>query len=72
MARRQPRTRAELLEVSGIGQYKAEKYGEPFLRAIAEWEALQNGQAEDAPSDDALPFPSDDEDTPEVDPILPE
>ena len=72
MAHRQPRTRAELLAVSGIGQYKAEKYGEPFLRAIAEWEALQNRPAEDATPDNALPFPSNDAAIPEVDPILPE
>ena len=38
MARKQPHTRAELMQVSGIGQYKANLYGEAFLQAIRDWE----------------------------------
>jgi len=39
MAVRLPRTQAELLEVSGVGQQKAARYGEAFLSAIRDfWE----------------------------------
>ncbi|MBE6597989.1 MAG: DNA helicase RecQ [Ruminococcaceae bacterium] len=38
MARRRPRTKAEFLDVSGVGSVKAEKYGKAFLQAISEWE----------------------------------
>ena len=38
MARKMPHTREELLQVSGIGQYKANLYGEAFLQAIQAWE----------------------------------
>ena len=41
MARRRPRTLEELLEVSGVGQVKAQKYGETFLRALAGYEEEQ-------------------------------
>jgi ATP-dependent DNA helicase RecQ len=34
MAARKPATRAELLEVSGVGERKADQYGERFLEAI--------------------------------------
>ena len=37
MAQKQPRTRAEFLEVSGVGEVKAERYAEPFLAAIADY-----------------------------------
>ena len=39
MCARLPRSRAELLEVSGIGVKKAERYGERFLAALAEPDA---------------------------------
>lgn len=35
MARRQPRTPEELLEVSGVGEVKLERYGKAFLEEIA-------------------------------------
>lgn len=35
MARRAPRTMADFLEVSGVGQTKARQYGEAFLETIA-------------------------------------
>lgn len=38
MARRKPRDPREFLEVSGVGNYKAEKYGSAFLEKIAEYE----------------------------------
>lgn len=38
MARRRPRTLEEFLEVSGVGEVKAEKYGPAFLRALAVYE----------------------------------
>lgn len=31
-------TREELLEVSGIGEVEAQRYGRQFLNAILEWE----------------------------------
>lgn len=37
MASKAPRTLEELLEVSGVGQVKAAKYGEAFLTAISGW-----------------------------------
>ncbi len=39
MAAHRPRTRAEFLEVSGVGDTKAQKYGKRFLDAIADYEA---------------------------------
>jgi len=40
MMERRPRTIDELAEVSGVGAAKLEKYGETFLKAIAELESL--------------------------------
>ena len=37
MCRKLPRNRAEFLTVSGVGEVKAEKYAEPFLRVIAQY-----------------------------------
>ena len=37
MAAKQPRSLAEILEVSGVGEKKAEKYGAAFLLAIGEY-----------------------------------
>ncbi len=39
MARRRPRTIEEFLEVSGVGQVKAEKYGRAFLQTLANYHA---------------------------------
>lgn len=39
MAARKPRTHAEFLDVSGVGDTKAQKYGKQFLEAIASYEA---------------------------------
>ena len=36
MAARRPATRAELLDVHGVGQAKLERYGDAFLATIAE------------------------------------
>jgi ATP-dependent DNA helicase RecQ len=36
MATKAPKTRAEMLGVSGVGEYKFEKYGKRFLAAIEE------------------------------------
>jgi len=41
MAARRPHSREELLEVSGVGQVKADKYGELFLQAIARYESVR-------------------------------
>lgn len=38
MAQKRPHTREELLEVCGIGEVKAQRYGRQFLNAILEWE----------------------------------
>lgn len=35
MAAKQPRTIEEFLEISGVGQVKAARYGKDFLREIA-------------------------------------
>lgn len=37
MAAKAPRTMEAFLEVSGVGKYKAERYGELFLQAIADY-----------------------------------
>jgi ATP-dependent DNA helicase RecQ len=42
MAAKKPRTQTELLSVSGIGEVKAERYGEAFLNSIAAYQ----GQAQ--------------------------
>ena len=34
----QPKDKAQMLMVTGVGEYKYEKYGEQFLRKIAEAE----------------------------------
>lgn len=38
MCIRKPHTKAEMLAVSGVGEFKYEKYGERFLQRIAEYE----------------------------------
>ncbi len=38
MARLKPRNRDELLEVNGMGAYKAKQYAKKFIQAIEEWE----------------------------------
>lgn len=38
MAQKLPHTRQELLNVSGIGEVKAQRYGDMFLQAIQSWE----------------------------------
>ena len=42
MAAKAPRTMEEFLAVSGVGQIKAQRYGEEFLAVIAEYRA-ENG-----------------------------
>ena len=37
MAQKAPRSLSELLEVSGVGERKASRYGEAFLRTIEEY-----------------------------------
>ena len=37
MAARQPASMEEFLEVSGVGEVKAQRYGQEFLEAIADW-----------------------------------
>jgi ATP-dependent DNA helicase RecQ len=37
MAERRPMTREELLEISGVGEYKMKRYGNDFLEVIAEY-----------------------------------
>ena len=41
MCRRRPATREDLLEVSGIGEKKADEYGDAFLAEIAAFEESQ-------------------------------
>ena len=38
MAKKAPKNMAEFLEVAGVGQVKAERYGQVFLDAIASWD----------------------------------
>ena len=38
MCRKQPKTRAEFLSVSGVGEVKLNKYGEKFMEVIKQWE----------------------------------
>ena len=37
MAERKPMTPEELLEISGVGEYKMKRYGQDFLDVIAEY-----------------------------------
>ena len=41
MAVKRPENRDEFLDVSGVGEYKAARYGRAFLKAIREWEEKQ-------------------------------
>ena len=43
MAARRPRTEAEFLEVSGVGEKKREQFGRSFLDEIAAWEGRERG-----------------------------
>ena len=43
MARRLPADQREFLEISGVGRYKAEKYGPAFLRAISAYRENPDG-----------------------------
>lgn len=43
LCRQRPATREDLLEVSGIGERKADEFGEAFLKAIAEFEDEHRG-----------------------------
>jgi len=45
MARDQPMDEAELLNITGVGRHKLDKYGSDFLDAIALYSAGQGGQA---------------------------
>ena len=38
MAQKAPKTRAQMLRVAGVGERKMERYGDAFLREIAEYE----------------------------------
>lgn len=42
MCRKRPQTKAEMLEVSGVGEVKFEKYGEAFLQEIQDYMKLNN------------------------------
>lgn len=43
LCRQRPATREDLLEVSGIGERKADEFGDAFLKAIAEFEDEHRG-----------------------------
>ena len=43
MAEKRPANPGQLLKVSGVGEYKAARYGRAFLEAIREWE-LREGE----------------------------
>lgn len=38
MAAKRPKSMWEFLDVSGVGEYKAERYGRAFLDSIQKWE----------------------------------
>ena len=44
MSERKPMTREELLELSGVGEYKMKRYGQDFLDVIAEYIAESPGE----------------------------
>lgn len=48
MAALRPASTEELLQVSGVGEVKAARYGEAFLAAIRDWQAAQQTQTEAA------------------------
>ncbi|MDE6588975.1 MAG: HRDC domain-containing protein [Oscillospiraceae bacterium] len=43
MAARQPATMEEFMKVSGVGAVKAQRYGNAFLDAIADWKRTRAG-----------------------------
>lgn len=58
MAMKRPRTHEQLLQVYGIGQQKAERFGSSFLKAIAEWERGQSGGTSAPVLRESAPRPS--------------
>jgi ATP-dependent DNA helicase RecQ len=44
MANRQPYDLGGLLQVSGVGEVKAQRYGAAFLKAIEEWQQEQKSE----------------------------
>ena len=59
-----PRTVAEVTSVYGMGSVKASKYGEAFIRGIAEWEARHPDQARPASASPAPAAPAEPSGTP--------
>jgi ATP-dependent DNA helicase RecQ len=57
MAARHPRTRAELLNVNGVGRVKLERYGEAFLAVLRAAPAREPPPATAAPADPAPAVP---------------
>ncbi len=47
MMERQPENRQQLLNISGVGESKLEKYGEAFLQVIAEFKNNEHSEASD-------------------------
>jgi ATP-dependent DNA helicase RecQ len=43
LAARQPRTPSDFAELPGVGERKLRDFAEPFLEAIAQWQARQSG-----------------------------
>jgi ATP-dependent DNA helicase RecQ len=43
MAAKKPSTKAEMLKITGVGEYKLKKYGDIFLREISKYCEEQNG-----------------------------
>ncbi len=54
MARKQPRTQEELLDVVGIGAHKAKQFGTEFLRLVSEGLSSIEGMAESDLADPAI------------------
>ena len=44
MVVKRPENMDEFLEVSGVGEYKAARYGKAFLKVIREWEENVHSQ----------------------------
>ncbi|WP_091937425.1 DNA helicase RecQ [Methanolobus profundi] len=53
MAARRPKTREELLKITGVGEYKLKKYGDRFLKEIAEY--LETLEPQPASREQAAP-----------------
>jgi ATP-dependent DNA helicase RecQ len=56
MAAKKPSNKAELLKITGVGEYKLKKYGDIFLREISKYCEERSGVSPQSAADEATPI----------------